>query len=101
MPATETPAPFVDTIESTRTFEAAIEHLVEAPLKWPNGSAHTQRGALTLRLLPDRGADVSRHLVVGVRNRLERTILSVGAAGLERHDIGLPGRVHHCVRDLV
>jgi hypothetical protein len=31
MPATETPAPFVDTIESTPTFEAAIEHLVEAP----------------------------------------------------------------------
>ena len=29
MPA-ESPAPFVDTIESTRTFEAAIEHLVEA-----------------------------------------------------------------------
>src|SRR5438876_640810 len=61
---------------------------------------HPQRGPLALRLLPHRGVGVPGLLGVGVGDRLQRPVLRVRAAGLERHDERLAAGVHDRVRDL-
>src|SRR5262245_15212024 len=64
------------------------------------GLGHAQRVTLALRLLPVGRAGMPRHLGVGVRNGLERPVLRVWAARLERHDERLAGRLHDCMGEL-
>lgn len=56
---------------------------------------------LALGLGPRRGVRGAGLLRVGVRDRLQTAVLGVRAARLERHQIRLPGGVHHRVRELV
>ena len=61
---------------------------------------HPQRGPLALRLLPHRRVGVPGLLGIRVGDRLQRPVLRVRAAGLERHHERLPAGVHDRVRDL-
>ncbi|MDR8775310.1 hypothetical protein FEP92_05733 [Burkholderia multivorans] len=60
---------------------------------------HRERRVLALRLFPMRIGRDAAQLVPRIGDGLERAVLRMRAAGLERHHERLARRVHHAVRD--